>query len=73
MKRKSDDQIVAEVLGVDVPRFVCGCERGFGMGFGYRDPLAICRSCRERRDAKSALTCFAVIVIGSVITWWFCR
>ncbi len=68
---KTDDELIAEVLGIEQPKFACGCPRPFGNGFGYRDPLAICRECRDRKERRQAIVALVVIVVLFIATVMF--
>lgn len=59
----TEDELIAEITGVPVPKFACGHPKGFSMGFGYSDPLAACRACRKRADRRKALVFLSALIL----------
>jgi hypothetical protein len=66
----AEDEVIAEVCGVDVPRYACGHVRGFGTGFGYRDPLARCRACRDKDSVRALWLCIGFAVTMALALVW---
>jgi hypothetical protein len=60
----TEDEMIARACGVEVPKYVCGHVKGFSMGFGYSDPLAKCRSCRDRAVLWKMAGCLAVVLVA---------
>ncbi len=70
VSHRSDDEVIAEICGVDVPRYACGHVRGFGMGFGYHDPSRRCRACYERDFLRAAFIGAGAVVVAVALLAW---
>lgn len=62
------DDLIAEACGVPRETYFCGCLRPFSMGFGYRDPLAMCPKCRAKESRARAGYCLLGLaaIIGAL-------
>lgn len=61
------DDMIAQACGVPRERFACGCVRPFSMGFGYRDPQAICLACRSKRERRGCIVAVISLAVALVI------